>query len=755
MKKRFLSLLLVLVLIMSLMPAALAVNADDAQPKTISVTFRLHTDTDEWIAPTEVSNLPEGTSVFTVFQKVLADKGYTYEYHEQYCYVQAITAPDGTRLAEFGKGKNSGWLFRVNNDFADVGMNDFVLMDGDEIEVLYTADYEKEPGMSLPYTDVSWDHWAYTAIKRMYTRGLMVGVNETTFAPSQEMSRAMLAASEKQYEQLKGTQWKDAALRSVVFFSVAASLQEPSIQLPDYAADMAAQECSAIYAASGIDISELTGDYLDYSQFKPRGYYEGDETLERYFRAMMWYGQINFTQKNDSLNRSALLMTLAMLDTDFDTWEKIYTVTSFFAGASDDLGYYEYEPAIEEAYGGIPGAYTLATDEKAYARFVELVGQMDPPAINSIPVWEGTEDIPELKKGFRFMGQRFTIDASVMQQLVYSAVDENSSGEKRLLPDTLDMPAALGSDTALDILTRQGETDYPGYSENMAQLRQSIRNAPEGLWSASLYASWLYTLNPLLEEKGAGYPSFMRSSEWQKKSLESYAGSFTELKHDTVLYSKQVMAEMGGGPQEKIDDRGYVEPETEVYRRFQELAQQTMDGLEGYGMLSADEKENLSRLEELAASLLTISEKELRGEVLTDEEYELIRAYGGTLEHLWDEAVKDKADSEWYGTQEMPSALVTDIATDPNGRVLQIATGRPSVIYVIVPVDGTLRLATGTVFDFYQFEQPLSDRMTDTEWRQRIGVWMSEEGTYNWNAVVEKPWWTASYRVEQDGYNAY
>ena len=210
-----------------------------------------------------------------------------------------------------------------------------------------------------------------------------------------ELSRAMLAASEKQYEQLKGTQWKDAALRNVAFFSVAASLQEPSSQLPDYAADMAAQECSAIYAASGIDISELTGDFLDYSQFKPRGYYEGDETLERYFRAMMWYGQINFTQKNDSLNRSALLMTLAMLDTDFDTWEKIYTVTSFFAGASDDLGYYEYEPAIEEAYGGIPGAYTLATDEKAYARFVELVGQMDPPAINSIPVWEGTEDIPE------------------------------------------------------------------------------------------------------------------------------------------------------------------------------------------------------------------------------------------------------------------------------------------------------------------------------------------------------------------------
>ena len=37
------------------------------------------------------------------------------------------------------------------------------------------------------------------------------------------------------------------------------------------------------------------------------------------------------------------------------------------------------------------------------------------------------------------------------------------------------------------------------------------------------------------------------------------------------------------------------------------------------------------RLEELAASLLTISEKELRGEVLTDEEYERMTSCQGTI----------------------------------------------------------------------------------------------------------------------------
>ena len=194
-----------------------------------------------------------------------------------------------------------------------------------------------------------------------------------------------------------------------------------------------------------------------------------------------------------------------------------------------------------------------------------------------------------------------------------------------------------------------------------------------------------------------------------------------------------------------IDDRGYVEPETEVYRRFMLLAQQTAEGLHGYGLIGSEDLENLSRLEELARRLLTISEKELSNESLTEEEYDLIREYGGTLEHFWTEAVKDKTESAWLDAKEIPAALVTDIATDPNGSVLQIATGRPAEVVVVVPVDGQLRLASGVVFDFYQFEQPMSNRLTDTQWRQMIGQWMNDDGTYNWDSQVEKPWWTQSY----------
>lgn len=175
-----------------LIVAGTAPTSSEPQVTTSTVTFQLHTDTDVWIRPTIVYDQPEGTTAMDVFRQVLTANGYTYE--AKGSYVQAITRPDGTRVAEFSKGQNSGWLFRVNDDFPDVAMDEYQLQDGDVIEVLFTADYLQEPGMLLPFTDVSWDHWAYSAVKRVYTRGLMVGVSDTSFAPGQTLSRAMLAS---------------------------------------------------------------------------------------------------------------------------------------------------------------------------------------------------------------------------------------------------------------------------------------------------------------------------------------------------------------------------------------------------------------------------------------------------------------------------------------------------------------------------------------------------------------------------------
>ncbi len=644
--------------------------------------------------------------------------------------------------ADLGNVENLWQFYMTEEMAAKLSANGFVVWDDAGNEFFEVYEWNR---YSLIPNFVTVDSMMHTY--HLYFSYLLEQVEKGYLADDlAKLSVKMTESSAAQYEELKGTEWEEAAARNVAFFAVGARLLGAEVPAYDYAESLISQELSAIDQAAGIGESVITGQKEDYSQYIPRGYYEGDEQLERYFKAMMWYGRIHFVQEAEELDRSALLITLALTQDEesYGLWEGIYAVTSFFAGASDDSGVCEYGPLIDKAYGENISAGDLAGNQEAFDRFHEMTANLTPPRINSVPIMDGEDNVI---RGFRFMGQRFTIDGAIMQNLIYQNVREDASGNRRMLPDVLDVPAALGSDTALEILTEQGDTGYRNYSENMQTLREGLSASNKTLWSASLYANWLNTLRPLLDQKGEGYPVFMQNKEWTKKNLECFAGSFAELKHDTVLYTKQVMAEMGGGMEEEPDDRGYVEPEPLVFSRFYHLAESTAEGLKRYGMLDSKDEENLLRLSEMAQRLATISNKELLDEVLTDEEYEFIKAYGGNLEHFWIDAVKDPKGIE--DAKELPSAIVTDIATDPNGQVLEIATGLPDAIYVVVNVDGVIKIARGSVYSFYQFPWDMNDRLTDSKWRYMMGYQADENGNhigYDAELPVKQPEWTQSYR---------
>jgi hypothetical protein len=278
-----------------------------------------------------------------------------------------------------------------------------------------------------------------------------------------------------------------------------------------------------------------------------------------------------------------------------------------------------------------------------------------------------------------------------------------------------------------------GETDYQGYPQNMTRLREYISNLDAETWVQNLYWGWLYTLLPLTWEKPEGYPAFMQTPAWLKKELTTFLGSWTELKHDTLLYAKQVYAEAGGGDV-GVDDRGYVEPNPHLYGRLAALVRMTREGLQARELISERDATSLERLEELALALKTISEKELSNTPLTEAEYDLIRSYGAQLEHFWLEALQDEGIDHRSAIHDRPAALVADVATDPNGRVLEEATGYVYQIYAAVPVDGKLRIAIGGVYSYYEFPWPLNDRLTDSKWHQMLDTGQAPP-LPDWNAA--------------------
>jgi len=575
-----------------------------------------------------------------------------------------------------------------------------------------------------------------------------------------QLNANLLVQSLSQYNNLQGTEWENAAKRNVGFFAVGSKLLDSSVDVPSIVANEVNQELALIEAHQGIEKSPVMNiggglDVMidtpqgpqalkalkeDYSQYIPR-HYDKTEELKAYFKSMMWYGRLTFRMKNEDEIKSALLITLALNQGDNqNSWNKIYEPVNFFVGKSDDITYYQFKDLAEKIYGPNVAIESFLDDKDKFASFVNEARALEPPQINSMPIFEASiqADRNEEIMGFRFMGQRFTIDASIFQRLIYREVGDRTKSCQdfkpeeasclsgaRCLPMGLDIPATMGSAEAKKILIEKGESQFACYLDNMSKMNDYITGLDKKIWTQNLYWGWLYQLRPLLDKKTAGYPTFMQNTAWQRKDLNTFLGSWSELKHDTILYAKQVYAEMGAGLPEEADDRGYVEPNPYVYARLASLLKMTREGLEIRGLLSPSMQDNLVKIEQLALSLKTISEKELNNEKLTDEEYELIRSYGGQLEHFWLEVNKDEpAFKESTGQRdylnENPAAIIADVATDPNGWVLEVGTGKIFEIYAVVPLDGKLRIAKGGVYSYYEFIWPLSDRLTDKKWRELL-----------------------------------
>ena len=185
----------------------------------------------------------------------------------------------------------------------------------------------------------------------------------------------------------------------------------------------------------------------DYSQYVPRGHYTRDEGLQRYFRAMMWYGRINLRLKHPRETRLALLITRLLRRVNVgaqpaaEVWASVYDPTVFLVGKSDDLGFHEYGPLMDAVYGPEPELSSLA-DEAYLAAFSDAAKRLPPPQINSmwVYIWEDEE---EATQGFRFMGQRFVLDAYIFEQLIWREVGE--FGNERWLPKGLDVFAVQGA----------------------------------------------------------------------------------------------------------------------------------------------------------------------------------------------------------------------------------------------------------------------------------------------------------------------
>jgi len=473
---------------------------------------------------------------------------------------------------------------------------------------------------------------------------------------------------------------------------------------------------------------------VDFSQFEPRGHYT-ELDMAQYFRAMTWLGRIDFrlleTQPDGSVLfrrrqlEGAVALRQLMGEAELAQWRQIDDVIRAFVGEPDGMAPGDVDTLFAHLDAPLSGGIASFDDQALTdAIYAEDLGRQEilSHILRRDPRAEGT--LP-LHRSFFFFPQRYVLDSHVLGNVVWDRVEA-----QRMMPDPLDVAyAALGNDQAVGLLEQELTTyDYAGNLEGVRVLADEHGDA---YWEANLYNRWLSALRALSPSEDGfadGLPAVMRTDAWGRRLMNTQLASWSELRHDTILYAKQSYTT---GAACAFPD-AYVDPYPELWAAiagFAAHAREATAAFEtgGAGALST----YLEGLQSVAEQLRDMAERELRGEPFTAEQLAWVNQ-AITIEPYGCDG--DETATGWYGGLhfDAPSSaeedpVVADVHTQPTdesgalvGRVLHVGTGRPRMMIVTVDTCDGPRAYVGPVSTFHQRVTEDFERYTDDEWSEIV-----------------------------------
>ena len=599
--------------------------------------------------------------------------------------------------------------------------NNFVITKGNNLQLFHAYeenDYRQVPNFIT--TDL------YLQAFHMYFSYILKSLEKQHIIPTLEMlCHSFNAACIKLAEQTEDESLKDMAEHAATFYAIPYYLlTNKTLTVPSKYETEYQEEIEHINKQEDnfSDFLSYKDAYFPYSLFKPRGHYTREPQLQAYFKAMMWLQTACFCrEQQEQLKRSifqaAVLCTYKSIDQTplIKLYQHIYTPLTFLMGEADNLSIFDIARILEKNNAiHIEDALTAGQIEKVNQALIELAKHKN----NIKPQIEIT-----CRDKINFMPQRYLSDNEVIQKLV--DVNPNS---QRAYPKGLDVFATFGTGTAESLLIDfyKEPNNWSEYSKELQQLKDKIKTSKST--QLSVYELWMKSLLTM-QQTDKNNPGFMQTPEWGYKNLNTALASWAELKHDAILYGEQPMAaECGGaGPPDPIVV-GYVEPNLPFWRKMENILQDTRLILQQNDCMTDDLKGKTDQLNDYVTFLIQVTEKELRGEKLTEPEYRTLEYMGSSIEYFTLSVVDPDLHLDDWSLVQGPDksiAIVADIYTrnirgcNKNG-ILHIATGNANNIYVVVEIEGNLYLTRGATFSYYEFVQPLGTRLTDEEWQKML-----------------------------------
>ncbi len=329
---------------------------------------------------------------------------------------------------------------------------------------------------------------------------------------------------------------------------------------------------------------------IDYSRYKPRGFYTKSEDLERYFRAVSWLQSIPSRLSKDEELVAALLLGRAADDNRFASDAERRRFVEYFQTFRDFVGTRDDWDLLKAAEAAKWGEDLKGTRKRLLQ---QARRKADEPMINDLVRFPPVDsNVPASEPNFRVLSAYRTPDAILFHRTT------DLRHFSRGLPSGLEVAASLGSDYA--------RARLPG-----PQREKVLRVLEETLplfRGRSLYYDYLDCLRCLLDEPEPDAPAFLKGEPWQAKSCQAALAGWAQLRHTWALQAKQSVTYLGMS----FVPPGFVEPEPEFFSRMARLLERTRDRLDRAGALQVDTAK-VARDTRRAADILASPQGQKRG----------------------------------------------------------------------------------------------------------------------------------------------
>lgn len=406
-----------------------------------------------------------------------------------------------------------------------------------------------------------------------------------------------------------------AKKRAKLVTGVAVRLLDDSFRFDDDKLDkILDEETKRIVKAEGTGMPEWLGKpegsfmAIDYSRYKPRGFYTRSEKLKRYFRAVSWLQSIPFRVAKDEELLAILILGNSTNTGDY--FKKQKDIRTFFCCYYHFIGVGDDWDIIS---AGNEASYSMRMDlnsndlKDERDNLIEEVKNCGDSTHISDQIRLPPDDPKAVAEPqFRFLTAYRTPSAVLFQQT--TALRRFN----RPFPNGLEVAAALGSAQAGEFLN----------SPQKAELLKTIDSCrPFFQGEDSLYLIYLNVLEALLDKPEPDAPDFMKTEAWEIKSINTVLAGWAQLRHTWALQAKQNVYYLG---MNEVPE-GFVEPEPEFFSRMTYLAKNTKYLLTVSGAFETDYSQvalNLRKFKKIIEGLKSIDELRKVYSRLTPEEIE-------------------------------------------------------------------------------------------------------------------------------------